>query len=437
MYSSVTKVDILVRDPDTGAKIAVQTDHRDAAEIEASWDLSVLFAAVRILNARRAVPDVGRIRFGFMGEPPARMSELLRRAGADVQSGPGSAVLERTGDDREGLLAAVNASALALGTAIFERYGVQPDAEGLRAAASELSASIVDIEDETCLWTAVLELAAATFVAARVFDPALRIVATEDADSLPFTTTSGSFQLNVFGKCERFAKEGHSESPVGLLAILAESGAPEGDVVFNLRPPDWGGKGNALILPLLANAEQAAKEPLPLLAVCRDMPTTVKTFPHDTPPDEVAKLKAAAEASIAKIKVQVTKLGGGPGELALRIVHDDFYASEKVFDREFMAALAKDLGSELLTVSVPCKGRLLVSGPVLTPEQAGALMLVTAKMYDEAAPNQRLSKQLLLWRGGALVGLVSVSMRSADEGTSNRPPEPDAPQGFFKRWFGW
>lgn len=433
MYSSVQKLDIVFTD-ESGAKIGVQTDHRDAAEIAADWDRAVLFAAARVVNARRAVPDIARLRFAFPGAPEPRMSAWLRSMGVDVE-GPMGEVSPATGDDADALWAAVNASTIALGEALFAQHGATPDAAGLGDVCDEISSSIYDVEDETALWTGVLELAAVTFVALRAVRPDVRVIREPRGnETLPFLVVAGELQINVFGKAERFARHGASESPVQLLVLMADDGEPDGPVVYNLRPPDWGGKDMALTVPIFP---RGGDEEVPLLALCRDLPNTVKSIPHDTPADQIDGLRAEAVASLAKVKVQVDKLGGGPGQATVRVVHGDYYAAEKVFDPAFMKGLADEIGSPLLTVGLPCKGTMFVCGA--EPADVIALQGITGHAHDDAAPNQRLSKTLFGWHDGALIAVVRLNDRPADEGSeaSNRPPDPPPTEGFFQRWFGW
>jgi hypothetical protein len=57
VYCSIDKIDLASRVD--GRPIAVQTDHRPRAEIEAEPELSVLFAMARVLNARTHLHESG------------------------------------------------------------------------------------------------------------------------------------------------------------------------------------------------------------------------------------------------------------------------------------------------------------------------------------------------------------------------------------------
>jgi hypothetical protein len=58
VFSSLDRVDIVLKPGPDGRKQFVQTDHRTAQEIEQEPELSVLFALIRILNPRR-MADAG------------------------------------------------------------------------------------------------------------------------------------------------------------------------------------------------------------------------------------------------------------------------------------------------------------------------------------------------------------------------------------------
>lgn len=426
MYTSIDKLDIVFDDPQVGT-VGVQTDHRDPAEIVATWDLSVLLAAIRRINAWRVVPELSRLRFSFVGDPEPRFAAWLRSIGVDVE-GPIGTLLPALANDPDALWETINRSVCTLGEQIFSRYGHLPDAHGLGEVVSELSSAVADVDDETCLWTGVLEIGAATFVALRAMRPGLRLVADPSGElMIPFVATVEGTQIHVFSKAERYVRQGRRESPVQLLLLMADAASTEGPLMFNLRPPDWAGRDRALTLPLFGSSpdriSQAATDALPILSLCRDRPNSVATLPVDTPEDEVAAGRAEAERNLARVVVQVQKLGGGPGEIELRIVHGDYYAAEKVFDSAFMSNLAKELGSPVLTVSLPRKGQLLVAAAFGSLPEAAAFRAVTERAYYDAPPSEQLSKQMFGWFDGSLGALVNLVPATPD--ASNAPPDPE------------
>ena len=55
MYCSLDKIDLSATIE--GRQVAIQTDHRSTAEIEAEPELSALFAMARVINARSHLED--------------------------------------------------------------------------------------------------------------------------------------------------------------------------------------------------------------------------------------------------------------------------------------------------------------------------------------------------------------------------------------------
>src|SRR5437764_4414089 len=55
MYCSLDKIDLVV----DGQPVAMQTDHRTRAEIDADPELSALFAMARVINARAHIAGSG------------------------------------------------------------------------------------------------------------------------------------------------------------------------------------------------------------------------------------------------------------------------------------------------------------------------------------------------------------------------------------------
>ena len=86
MYASLDRIDIVVTEPN-GAERFVQTDHRSAAEIEADADMSVVFAAVRVLNPRRHARDtaaVPAVEYAARELPPPFLRRLIASARAEL-----------------------------------------------------------------------------------------------------------------------------------------------------------------------------------------------------------------------------------------------------------------------------------------------------------------------------------------------------------------
>ncbi|MFO0591102.1 MAG: hypothetical protein U0441_26390 [Polyangiaceae bacterium] len=86
MFASLDRADARMS-PEDGRTRLVLTDHRDAEEVEASRDLSILFAMIRVLRARR-MDDTKPIVFYYApGELPDFLVEAVKAAGGRVVIG--------------------------------------------------------------------------------------------------------------------------------------------------------------------------------------------------------------------------------------------------------------------------------------------------------------------------------------------------------------
>jgi hypothetical protein len=408
VYSSLGKMDIVIDDK-AGGQIAIQTDHREADEIEADWNVSVVFAAARARNPIRSGACAG-VRFVYMNPPPERMKELARKLGAEVEVAPDSATSPGAPDagwvDRT-----VEVALLALGREVFEREGLEIGRGGLERLEQSVLAELEggpDSEFEIQYWTSVVELGAAVIVAIQQEYGGTISADDEMASLIPFRWDVGGGLINVFGRVERFLDEDATVLPSALLALLADQAAePPGEVMFTFRARDWAAKDLALTLPLLPHAG-SVDDDLPLLALVVDLPTSTKTIPRETPADEVARMRAEARVNLEKLPVEVVEVGDP--ESRILVVHGSYYAAEKLVDEAFMAGLADRLGAEMLITSAPVRGRLFVQNGVTDPEQVGLFVGLVRKQHDDAPPQERISPAVMLVdKTGQLVGVARVS----------------------------
>lgn len=437
MFSSLHKVDIAVED--ARGQIAIQTDHRDAGEIESTYDLSAIFALTRAINPIRCGNFVG-VRFAMLNTAPERLVTLMRAAGAEVERVEQETLAPQPDDALVDQLAAEALSAL--GRRVLSELGVEPTAEGLIAAEREYAAraraSCGPDDDEIGYWTALVELGAATGEILRSLHGGTWVRDPEFFSMIPFMISRDDMLTNVFGKVERFFERGPSEAPTRLLLAAQDQHAPDGPVMFNLRPRDWGGRDIALWEPLLASSSDEA-DTAPLVALVHDLPNTTKSLSHETDPEEVPALKEQALANLRGVEVEIAEIS--EGDLRVLIVHGSYYAAEKILDPEFMGTLHQRLGAEVLTAAVPIKGQLHVMSALVDPRVTGVFAAIVHKHHDEAPPNERLSTELLLVTEGAVAGRIVLS--SGDEAPAEAPQPPAAQAeeepaagGFFRRLFG-
>ncbi len=419
MFSSLHKVDIAIEGA-TGP-IAVQTDHRDAAEIESTYDLSVVFALTRAINPIRSGNFEG-VRFALLNEAPERFVSLLRAAGAEVEP-MGGEILEAAPDPS--LIDVLSAEALSsLGQRVLSDLGAACTVEGMvtveRAYAARVASTGGRDEDEIGYWTALVELGAATGEILRALHGGAWSRDPEFFSMVPFMLERDGMKSNVFGKAERFLERGPSESPTQLLRSAQDHGLELGPVMFNLRPRGWAGQTLALCEPLLSAADKLGDHDLPWVALVHDLPHTTRTLSHETDPAEIEGLKEQALASLRQIEVEIAPVT--VEALEFLVVHGDYYASEKLLDPVFMLGLQERLGAQMLMAGVPIKGQLYVTSAPISPEQTVLFSVILEQQRAEAPPNEQLSSALILLTDGAPSGVVRLA--PPGEGEASDPGRP-------------
>jgi hypothetical protein len=430
MYASLDSMDLVAEEP-TG-RVAIQTDHRDAGEIEAMWDLSVVFLLARALNPQRSggLP----VRFALLGQPSDRFIDLIAKAGAEAEL-VGASTRRPPALDADAVDAAAHDALRRLGARVLAENEANADESGIEAVLREYDARLASFggKDESAIsyWTAVVEAGAAvgeTLIRRHgsrwVRDPKFFGV-------VPYMvgTAEGSLS-NVFDKVERYFEHGESESPTALLRLAEDAGLPAGPVMFNLRPATWGARAESMWRPLLGGGEHLDDADLPVVALVRDLPSSVANLPATTPEDQRATLEAEALANLRAVRVVVEDLDAGTPVV---LVHGDYYAAEKLLDPEFVGGLHARLDSPLLAAAIPVKGRLFFTSALAEPARVVALGMLAAQQHDEAPPNQRLSTEVFLVSEGKVVGIA----RANGDATRAQGGQEPKRKGFWARLFGW
>lgn len=415
MYATLDRMDVIVEEG--GLRVAVQTDHREPAEIDADFDRSAIFAISRALNPVRT-GSADKVRFAHLHRPSAAYLALLVALGVEVEVLSEAVAPARPVDDAE-VDRVARVSLERIGQALLTDLGCFPDEAGLVAAQVACRNKAFAMgdgpdEDPVGYFEALVELGAVTGLVLQTRgayewtrDPGYYGV-------VPFMMGVRGTLTNVFGKVERFFDQGERQAPEHLLRIAEESADVDASpVFFNLRPHDWAGIGRAWTRPLLErDADAEIETPLPVVALVRDMPSSVASIPADTPPDEIGALLAEAEANLGTVPVEIERVDG---DLPLLVVHGSYYAAEKILDAAFMANLAGQLRSPLVMAAIPAKGRLLLASALTDPARAVALKLLAERDYDEAPVADRLTPELLLWGEGRILGFARLTSGDAHD----------------------
>ncbi|MFT5583484.1 MAG: hypothetical protein ACI9VR_001062 [Cognaticolwellia sp.] len=420
MYLDLDRLDMRVQD-DNGP-FGVQTDHREAGEIQAHPELSTVMMLTRVLNAQRGSKPVDRVRLAMMHPSPEWFVELACAAGAEVEE-EDSGRVHPAAVDPERVLQAASAALISMGKASFERNRLSADGAGLEKLQHQIGVRVGAMggkEDKEAYWSAVLELGAATgwvlvnsYGHSWVPDPKF-------FGTIPFMCGQDSSLSNVFDKVERFFRDGPSEAPTFLLSLAQDASLPDGLVMFNLRPHNWAGLETASCAPILEG-----DTPVPLLALVRDTPNSVRSMGKDLEGEELKSLKAQALANLSQVPFELQELSL-QGGTAL-VLEGDYYAAEKLFDPDFVLGLHARLDSELLLVGIPAKGQALILPRGIDPAYALALI---ERQYQDTEPRNQISRLLFMFSAGKLVGLAKAEEEEVEE--------EDMPEkkGFFARLFG-
>ena len=213
VFASLTKIDVVATGP-----IYYQTDHRSRAEIEATPELSVLFALVRMCNARRYKPEERPVViYSYAGEGvPAFIEEVVAAAGGLLASKG-----DLTGRSPAPTSAAVGEPAdrafRGLADRVQRRLGAVDATTALRSLEAEILAALPTQDaDETRYWTCVLELSALTGEVLRAAHPGTWIGS--ESPDLVFAFSRGRDNVALItNRAQRFIDDGDPGESMFLL----------------------------------------------------------------------------------------------------------------------------------------------------------------------------------------------------------------------------
>jgi hypothetical protein len=422
MYSSLDKVDIVV-EADDGVEVFVQTDHREASEIEAEPEVSTLFALTRAILPR-SMGRAGVVRFGHAHAPPPLLRGVLAAAGAELDGDmapmPPLDPSEATGTPAE----LADAAFAQLARRVMDREKMPLNAESVSAYALECFAMGFDQEEqEIGYWTAVAEIAALTGELLRQAHGGRWIDDEHSLATIPFVfqVGEGGHLANPAGKAEKVLDFGASEDPTQLLVSARDIAdeVDEGTVMPNFKPGDWGGRDMALCEPLLENVDKLEEVSLPVITYGYDHPNSFGTMTEG----DLRTVRPEAMTNLRHHEV-VLEDHGFDG-LQLLVAHDSYFAAEKVLDVPFMQRVHARLGP-IVAVGIPKKG-LLLATDASAADDMPRFMAILSGYHADAAPKEKLTPTPLLVTEGRVAGIV----RLADD--DEPPPEK---KGFWGRLFG-
>ncbi len=423
MYSSLRKIDMVIEQD--GQRVFVQTDHRDTDEVAADLELSIIFALTRTLAPLR-MKDAGAavVRYVTQGELHPVLAEVLASTGAEVE-----AVGQRHRIDVAAPRTPAELADCAFGTLgarLLAEHSLSADEAGLVAYAELARAEMVDDEDDTCYWTGVVRLAAVTGEVLRASYGGRWIADPNGYSDIPFVfePAGDAGMVNPVGKTEKYFMHGDAESPSQLLRAMEDRGGKEGPMLVSIKPSSWGSFGDVVGEPM-CSPELCAQADVPFVAYGMDQPNTFAIFMKlGDKPHRLEDVRLPARANLRKVDVTVEKieLDG----LSLYAVQGSYFAAEKILDQVFMEAMQEQLGTALLAVAIPEKGRMLVMNAIGDAAKMESFAGLSYGIFRKNAGGRQITPTVFLLDGGKITGVVAA-----------KPPEtpPRPKKGFFRRLF--
>ena len=225
MFSSLDRVDIVLKPEPDGRQRFVQTDHRTAAEIEQQLELSALLALVRILNPKR-MAEAGSpepvIIYSAQERPPEPLRRVIRAAGGRLVIGD-NLQPEAQEEGPPALEAVVESVFEGVARAVAAEYQVPLTPDGLKSVEVALAALAGDREeDEAAYWSSVLKLGSFGGEVIRASNGGRWVVTS--SGSLPFSLSTRfrgeEATVNPLGKAIKRFANGEDDSLITLVNML-------------------------------------------------------------------------------------------------------------------------------------------------------------------------------------------------------------------------
>jgi hypothetical protein len=460
MYCSLDKIDLAATVD--GRQVAIQTDHRGTAEIEAEPELSALFAMARVLNARSHLAELepdAVVRYVLAEPPPPVLREALEAVGATIEQFaiPGAAGARSPAEgggsvtappqpERAGSLAEQAAGELAdrcfrdLAQRAAARVGTRDLAIALRMLEDQTAAAPPARSDEPEYWQRVLELAALAGELLRAKYPGGHWVHSDRA-LVPFgfqLGTSGPAGTTVLfptNRAQRVIEDGADESLFKLLIAAEETMRGPPDVATGRLMPSLRDRRNVELDEVVWRAliEGTASD-VPVVVCGIDGESTFGMIRREALGRPPAEAWAEALANLAEEPVEREWLEAGG--LGLVAVTGSFYAAEKLLDRAFLRAIHAELRSDLLAAAAPVRGLLLVT---TAHDTSGLARFGTiARLRHDDAGGRAISPAVLLVEDGVVVGYVQERLERAEPrgGVGDTSPETPKRPGLLRRLLG-
>ena len=429
MYSSIDRIDM--EGEIDGKTMAVQTDHRRPDEIEATPEISVLFALARVINARHTSKanklELAGVVYAPMLPPPAFLVDALTTVGALLEN---METMERRQLVQKGDPAELTDRTF---TRLAARACARLDADerdAIAALEEELSGGFEpDEENEIEYWTAVFELMALTGEVIRERLGGSWVVTDHGSVPFGFQVKDGSILLPG-NRAQRSLEEGPAQGMSVLLEALDDpSKLPtrvvntDGPIVPTLRSRAEAAAGQYVTRALFERMPPDADAPV--ICYGRDSETMLALIRTDSGEPEVDHAAALANLRAQKVEIEEHDVAG----MTMLSVGGNFFAAEKLLDVAFMRGLEMRLRDDMIGAVVPRRGVLLVAGLGKNPLNARILSRIGAGEFEKEK-SRGICPNVIILQHGAPIGMVLPG------GSLPIDDEPPKKPGFFSRLFG-
>ena len=405
MYCSIDKIDLAARVD--GRPVAVQSDERGCAAIEAEPELSVLYAMARVLNARTHLYEGGHpdaiVHYAVSDEPPALLREALGAVGGTLEWGSRIEPLGAGSPDAASELA--DRSFAALAQRVKLRVGSRDIAIALRMLEDQTFADPPPREDEPRYWQRVLELAALAGELLRAKYPGHWVQTDRALVPFGFQVQSGAAVMFPTNRAQRVIEDGPDESLFKLLLAADETVHRPTDAATGRLMPSLRSRADIELDEVVWRPLVDDQGPLDLpVIVCGiDGESTfgmirreALTKPVDDAFDEALVNLGDEEVQCEEIEI---------ADLTVIMVSGNFYAAEKLLDRDFMQLLHRMLDSELLAASTPARGCLLVTADYHDNASLARFAAVAHARHEDGG-GRAISPAVVLVEQGRVAGYV-------------------------------
>jgi len=440
VYCSIDKIDLAARIE--GRPVAVQTDHRAFAEIEAEPELSVLYAMARVLNARTHLHESGHtdavVHYAVNHEPPALLREAIAAVGGTLEHGKR---LELLGTANEMLASELaDRSFAALANRVKSRVGSRDVAIALRMLEDQTFTDPPSRDDEPAYWQRVLELAALAGELLRAKYPGHWVQTDRALVPFGFQVQSGAAVMFPTNRAQRVIEDGVDESLFKLLLAADETVQRPTDAMTGRLMPSLRSRSDIELDEVVWRPIVDDQGPLDLpVVVCGiDGESTFGMIRREamTKTVDAAFDEALQNLGEEEVQCEEIEIAG----LTVIMVSGNFYAAEKILDREFMKSLHAELDSELLAASTPARGCLLVTANYHDNASLARFAAIAHARHEDGG-GRAISPAVLLVEKGRVAGYVRGpgDPKERAETTATRAETvPAAPKrvGLWRRLLG-